>query len=225
MVVPPIKALIFMKGYSERVPRKNMRNFCGRPLFHWILDVLSSSNFIGEIIINTDSDEIAESARKNYNVTIHMRPDYLCKIIVNEANEIIEYDISQSNGDLFLLTHSTNPLLTVDTIDNAIESFINQKTHDSLMSVTPHQKRFFWDNGRAINHNPNELIKTQELSIIMEENSCLYIFSRSMFENKKNRIGDKPLLFPINKLESIDIDDLDDFTLAEAVMKNRVNAD
>jgi len=202
-----------------------MRDFCGRPLFHWILDVLSSSNFIDEIIINTDSDEIAENARKNYDVTIHMRPDYLCKITANEANEIIEYDVSHSNGNLFLSTHSTNPLLTVDTVDHAIESFINQNTHDSLMSVTPLQKRFFWYNGQAINHNPNELIKTQELPIIMEENSCLYIFSRSMFKNNKNRIGDKPLLFPINKLESIDIDDLDDFTLAEAVMKNRVNAD
>jgi len=223
MMVQPIKVIIFMKGYSERVPRKNMHDFCGRPLFHWILDVLSTSNFIDEIIINTDSDEIADSARKNYNVTIHMRPDYLCKITENEANEIIEYDISLSNGDLFLLTHSTNPLLKIDTIDRAIESFINQKTHDSLMSVTPLQKRLFWENGQAINHNPNELIKTQELPIIMEENSCLYIFSRSMFENKKNRIGDKPLLFPINKLESIDIDDLDDFKLAEAAMKYRIN--
>ena len=86
-----------MKAYSERLPRKNMKKLCGRPLFHWILDTLSESIYINEIIINTDSKEIAESASKNYNVTIHERPEYLNNIESNEANQIIEYDLSKIN--------------------------------------------------------------------------------------------------------------------------------
>ena len=69
-----------MKAHSERVPGKNMRELCGRPLFHWILDALNNSGVVDEIIINTDSEEIAESARKYFNATIHMRPKYLLNI-------------------------------------------------------------------------------------------------------------------------------------------------
>ena len=78
-----VKALMFMKGHSERVPRKNLRYLNGKPLFHWIMNTLVSSKSIDEIIINTDSDEIATSATDNYDVTIHMRPENIsCKHIV-----------------------------------------------------------------------------------------------------------------------------------------------
>ena len=56
-----------MKAYSERVPGKNMRQLCGRPLFHWILDTLNESSVIDEIIINTDSEEIADNATKHFD--------------------------------------------------------------------------------------------------------------------------------------------------------------
>ena len=133
--IPRIKALIFMKEYSERVLGKNMKKLCGKPLFHWILDSLSESNYINEIIINTDSKEIAESATSNYDVTLHMRPKYLLDIDSNEANQIIEYDLSKTNGEYFFQTHSTNPLLSEDTIDRAIKKYFNNK-FDSLISVT-----------------------------------------------------------------------------------------
>jgi N-acylneuraminate cytidylyltransferase len=209
-----------MKGYSERVPKKNMRNFCGRPLFHWILETLEKSRYFNEIIINTDSEEIAESAIKNFSVTIHMRSEYLKKITSNEANEIIEYELSQSDGEFFLQTHSTNPLLLTSTIDRSIETFFSQTEHDSLFSVTPIKARLFFANGEPINHDPHKLIKTQDLEPVYQENSCIYIFSKNSFFKNKNRIGNNPLMFPIaNFKESIDIDTLDDFMLAEYFMK------
>ena len=76
-----------MKANSERIPGKNMRLLCGRPLFHWILESLNESGVIDEIIINTDSEEIANNATSCFNVTIHMRPDYLLDIQANEANQ------------------------------------------------------------------------------------------------------------------------------------------
>ena len=91
-----------MKEYSERIPGKNMRLLCGRPLFHWIMICLSSSKYIKEIIINTDSNEIAKSAQNNFTVTIHMRPYHLMDIHSNEANQIMEYDLSQTNGEYFI---------------------------------------------------------------------------------------------------------------------------
>ena len=209
-----------MKGNSERIPRKNMKTFCGRPLFHWIMDALSASKRIGEIIINTDSEEIARSASDHYAVTIHMRPDHLLTIDRNEAYQLMAHDLSLTAGDFFLQTHSTTPLVKMETIDRAIEAFFGQTACDSLMSVTPVQKRFFWGDGKPINHDPDRLIKTQELPVVLEENSCIYIFTRGVMEKRKNRIGANPLFFRMDPLESVDIDEMSDFIVAEAIMNH-----
>ena len=213
-----------MKKHSERVPEKNIRPLCGRTLFHWILESLSHSQHIKEIIINTDSEKIAEDASNNFKVTIHMRPDYLLHIQSDEAYQIMAYDLERTDGEYFLQSHSTNPLLRSETIDNAIESFFEQSEYDSLFSVTPVQKRFFWKDGSAINHDPENLIKTQELPIILEENSCIYLFSRTVFFERKNRLGNHPMLFPMNKFEAVDIDEEFDFAIAEALMTARLKA-
>jgi len=219
MDIPKITGLIFMKYHSERVPRKNVRKFCGKPLFHWILTSLEESEYVSEIIINTDSEVIADKASNNFDVKIHMRPEYLLDIESNEANQIIDYDISKVDGEYFLQTHSTNPVLESSTIDKAIKNYFKSEDHDSLMSVTPHKKRYYWPNGEGINHDRNELIKTQNLAPIYEENSCIYIFSKSVFNKNKNRIGNNPLLYPINNIESIDIDEESDFLIAESIKK------
>ena len=219
--IPQIRALIFMKAYSERVPGKNMKKLYGKPLFHWILDSLSKSNYINEIIINTDSKEIAESATCNYDVTIHMRPKYLLDIDSNEANQIIEYDLSKTNGEYFFQSHSTNPLLRAETIDRAIEEYFSNK-FDSLISVTEKRKRYFTLDGEPINHNPKDLVKTQNCKLLYEENSCIYIFSREVFEQNINRIGNNPMLYPISSIESMDIDEPLDFEIAE-FLKQRKN--
>ncbi len=216
-----VKALIFMKQHSVRVPRKNTRMFCGKPLFHWILQTLKSSKYISEIIINTDSVEIATEAEKYFGTITHMRPEYLIKIDSNEANQIIEYDLSLVEGDIFLQTHSTNPNLNVETIDRSIEVFLKEKNmgYDSLMSVTALKKRFYWPDGRPVNHDPLSLIKTQEQPELYEENSCIYIFSRETFMENKNRIGRSPLFFKVDPLEAVDIDEETDFVIAEAIKR------
>ncbi|MFH0882965.1 MAG: acylneuraminate cytidylyltransferase family protein [bacterium] len=225
--IPPIKALLFMKGHSERVPRKNMREFCGRPLFHWIMDVLTQSHHIGEIIINTDSEEIAASARSNFDVTIHMRPDHLLTITSNEANQIMAHDLSITGGEWFLQTHSTNPLLLSATVDRAVETFFSSERgeRDSLFTVTPIQKRFYFSDGRPVNHDPEKLIKTQELPTVYEENSCIYLFSRSVFNERGNRIGTNPMLLPMDPYEAVDIDEPIDWSIAEAMMQERLSSD
>ncbi len=218
-----IVALLPMKGHSERVPNKNMKLFNGIPLYHSIMESLQDSDSITKIIINTDSDIIAEDATKNFSkVEIYKRPEELQGDFV-PMNDIIEYDITTCrDSDFFLQTHSTNPLLTTETIDEAVKCFFEKKEqgYDSLFGVTKIQSRFYWESGEAINHNPNELLRTQDLPPIFEENSNAYIFSKESFKNAdKKRIGLKPWMFEINKLEAVDIDDAEDFILAENLAK------
>lgn len=202
-----------------------MRLLCGRPLFHWILDSLNESSVIDEIIINTDSIEIANSAESHFNVTIHMRPDYLKNIHSNEAYQIMNYDLKLTEGDYFIQSHSTNPLLKSDTIKAAVKTYFhNLDRYDSLFAVTALQTRLFDHKYRALNHNPHKLIKTQDLPHVYEENSCIYIFSRESFVENKNRIGAKPFLYPINRYQAVDIDEEYDFLLAETIMHHQLNS-
>src|SRR4030042_2366841 len=213
-----IIALLPMKGHSERVTNKNMRDFCGRPLYHAVMESLLQSKYISNVVINTDSNEIKKDALRFFkdDIVIHDRPESIQGDFVS-MNRIIYYDIERLEGDYFLQTHSTNPLLKSKTIDRAIERYSSALTegYDSLFSVTRLQTRLYDSNGRAINHNPDELIRTQDLSPIYEENSCLYIFSRKSFWKKKRRIGENPFMFEIPREEAWDIDEEIDFEIAE----------
>jgi CMP-N-acetylneuraminic acid synthetase len=216
-----VTALLPMKGNSERVPNKNMKNFAGKPLYHCVAEVLQKSDYIETIVINTDSDIIAEDATKHFSkVKIHIRPENIRGDMV-PMNDIIRFDINHSPGEHFIQTHSTNPLLSAKTLEEGIETYFSMPDEfDSVFSVTRWQTRFYWSSGQPINHNPEELIRTQDLSPLFEENSNFYIFSKASFKRAENRrIGLKPKMFAMNKTEAIDIDEDPDFSLAETIYR------
>ena len=212
-----------MKGHSERVPNKNMRPFAGQPLYHCIARVLEESDQVETIVINTDSELIAEDATRHFSkVKIHIRPEAIRGDLV-PMNAIIADDLARAGGEHFLQTHSTNPLLTTATLDGAIRNyFAALAQHDSLFSVTRLQTRLYWEDGRPVNHNPAELLRTQDLPPLFEENSNFFLFSKSSFAAANNkRIGLRPLMFPMDKLEAVDIDEEVDFKLAEVLYRLR----
>ena len=217
-----IVALLPMKGNSERVPNKNLKDFCGRPLYHKILNTLLDSKYIDEIVINTDGERIKQDLELNYKdkVTVHERPDGIIGDFVS-MNKIIECDINKVEADVYIQTHSTNPLLLTATLDEAIEMMLKSKNEfDSMFSVTKVQTRLYDEKGNPSNHNPLELIRTQDLPPLFEENSSFYIFTRKSFEESGGkRIGIKAKMFEMDKVEAIDIDQIQDFIIAESIYK------
>lgn len=215
-----VTALLPMKGHSERVPNKNIRLFNGKPLFYHVLASLQNSEYIDQIIINTDSSKIAELAKEFSKVVINERPQEICGDFVS-MNDIINYDIQKSNKEYFIQTHSTNPLLTTKAIDKGIVSFFkNIEKFDSVFSVTKLQTRLYTKGAKPLNHNPQELLRTQDLEPLYEENSNFFIFSKESFSKAGNkRIGLTPNMLELDKLEAIDIDEPQDFILAEAIQK------
>jgi CMP-N-acetylneuraminic acid synthetase len=116
-------------------------------------------------------------------------------------------------------------LLKAETISRAIQLLLaNYPKSDSLFSVTRWQTRFYDKDGNAINHNPRELIQTQDLPPMYEENSCIYIFTRENLVADRHRIGDHPLMFEIPRLEAVDIDNESDFQIANILMQMRMEA-
>jgi CMP-N-acetylneuraminic acid synthetase len=131
-------------------------------------------------------------------------------------NDVLLHDATQVESEFYLQTHSTNPLLSTETMQRAIEAFLeNRPAFDSLFGVTRVQARFWNGRGEAVNHDPDVLVRTQDLPPFFEENSCVYIFEGETLKQRHNRIGKRPFLFEIDRLEAIDIDDEVDFEIAE----------
>ena len=212
-------ALVPMRHHSQRVPGKNYRPLAGKPLFHHIIETLLAVPLIHEIVVDTDSEPVMDGLRRNFpQVKIIDRPDHLREDDV-PMNEILLHDTEQFPADLYLQTHSTNPLLKSETVSRAIKSFLTgYPSHDSLFSVTRLQTRLYDRDGNAINHNPRELIQTQDLPPVYEENSCIYIFNRANLAAKRHRISDHPMMFEIDADEAWDIDEELDFAISDFLL-------
>ena len=211
-----------MRHHSQRVADKNFRPIAGRPLFHHIISTLLDCPEITQVVVDTDSQPIIQGLQQEFpTVVILERPEFLRGDTIS-MNEILLYDTSQVASDYYLQTHSTNPLLSSQPISQAVHSFLSKSPDfDSLFSVTRLQVRL-WDRfGRALNHDPEVLLQTQDLPPIYEENSCLYIFSRQTLVTRKNRLGEHPMMFEIDRAEAWDIDDELDFRIAEFLLQQR----
>ena len=219
-----LAALVPMRHHSQRVPGKNYRPLAGKPLFHHIIDTLLAVPEIETVILDTDSEPVMDGVRRHFpTVKLIQRPEHLRADDV-PMNDILLYDTAQVQADFYLQTHSTNPLLKPETISRGVKIFFEAyPKYDSLFSVTRWQTRLYFQDGRAINHNPLELIQTQDLPPVYEENSCLYLFTRENLARKRHRIGDKPFMFEIDKSEAWDIDEELDFEITDFLMKRKNN--
>jgi CMP-N-acetylneuraminic acid synthetase len=217
-----LTALVPMRHHSQRVPGKNYRPLAGKPLFHHIIETLLNVPEIYTVVVDTDSEPVMDGVRRFFpSVQLIERPNHLLADNV-PMNDILLHDTAQIESDFYLQTHSTNPLLKAKTISRAIQSFVSTyPEHDSLFSVTRLQTRLYFQDGQAINHNPRELIQTQDLPPVFEENSCLYLFTRNNLIQWHHRIGQKPLMYEMPAEEAWDIDEELDFTICDILLKRQ----
>lgn len=219
---PRIVALLPMRHQSERVPGKNYRALAGHPLYHHTLASLLACPAITEVVIDTDSPTILADASRHFpQARLLERPEWL-RAGTTPMNDVLLNIVAQVPADFYLQTHSTNPLLRSATIEQAVALFLkNYPFYDTLFGVTRLQTRLWDQLTRPVNHNPAILLRTQDLPPIYAENSCLYIFTRHTLETRHNRIGERPLLFAIDRIEAWDIDEELDFRVAEFLYRQR----
>lgn len=217
--MPNIVALVPMRHHSQRVPGKNYRPLAGKPLFHHILETLVHVPEVAQIVVDTDSGTVMESLKSSFpGIRVLERPAHLRGDEV-PMNDILLHDTSIVPADLYLQTHTTNPLLKAATISRAISDIERDHNRfDSLFSVTELHTRLYDQDGKALNHDPRQLVQTQDLPPVYEENSCLYLFTRENLVSHHHRIGERPLLFTIDAEEAWDIDDELDFAICEFLL-------
>lgn len=218
-------AWLIVKAASERVPGKNLRTFAGQPLVRWIVDVLLAVPEVERIVVNTDAVEVlGEVLPEDGRIHLRRRPDDLRGGRV-DANTLLRRDLEDLGlHGLLLLTHATNPLLRPPTIRAALRAFAAADGATSLMTVTRRQGRFFGPDG-PLNHDPADLLPTQDLAPVEEENSCLYLVPADVVRACGHRLGDRPLRWPIPASEAVDIDEPEDWRHAELVARGREGAE
>jgi CMP-N-acetylneuraminic acid synthetase len=220
-----VVALVPMRHHSERVPEKNYRIVAGRPLYAYILDTLLRCPEVGRIVVDTDSPTIRAGIADQFpSVEVLERPEHL-RAGVAPMNEILWHDVQMIPAEIYLQTHSTNPLLRADSISAAVNAFRNDREHDSLFGVSRLHTRLWAVDGRPLNHDPGLLLRTQDLPPVYEENSCLYIFRRATFLERRNRIGWTPRLWEIDRIEAWDLDDEVDLQVIECLLAHRLTGE
>lgn len=224
-----ITAVVPIKELSSRVKGKNFKLISGKPLFYWIINTLLNCNDnIDRIIVNIDSDNTKKLILEHFTddrICFYTRPNTLRGGDVSTNLLLLDMLSDHDDNDIILQTHVTNPLLKEKTINDAIATYyLEGETVDSLFSVTSHHTRLYDDNNKEVNHDRFNLIPTQNLAPIHEENSCFYIFNVGNLRKYKSRIGINPYLYAIGNIEATDIDWEHDFAMAKILLDMKLNA-
>lgn len=223
--MPKAIALVPARGGSKSIPLKNIKNFCGRPLIYWALNSLAQSPAIGRIILATDHDDITTAAesfslpkvevyrRKPENATDTASTESVMLEVIEALN--VKPDVP------FILVQPTSPFLTETDVSGAIELY-NKGNYDSLLTCV-RIKRFFWtEDGASINYNYKQRPRRQDFAGELMENGALYINTTGNILKSGNRLGGKIGIYEMAEYTATEIDEEDDWMIAEALMKKHV---
>ena len=211
-----ISAIVPIKRESQRIPDKNFKIINKKPLFFWVISSLSKSDYIDEIVINCDNSYTEEKLSEYFDfLKFVYRPESL---IGNEIsmNKIISSTLDECKNNSIFQTHTTNPLLSVKTINSVIKRHIDNNL--DYFAVTKLYERLYDKHVNPINHDINKLIQTQDLEPFYQENSGFYIFSKDNFRKNNNRISSNSKFYETYFPENIDIDNKSDFEIAEKAL-------
>jgi len=216
-----MKVFIPIKHNSQRVPRKNFREFEGVPLYKHVLSKFS--NF--QVYVDTDSEQILDQLQTDENLSHVHGYRRLPRLLGHETSvcELIKNFINQFKirDEVICQAHVTSPFLCVDTLMNAYDFM--SRGFDSVVSCNTLQTRLWREEEYGmcpINHNPMKLEQTQDLPVLYEENSLFYIFKSDVLMKTGNRIGYKPYFYVTSYPENLDIDTEDDWSLIKNMESN-----
>ena len=218
LVKNKVIAMVPVRAGSTRVPNKNTRPFGNTNLLQLKLKLLKQLMGLTEIVVSTDCEISADIACK-LDAKVQWRNKYYAGS--NVTNDEHWLHIAETTpGDIVFFAQVCNPLLRVSSMQAALNSFLSSNIHDSLNSVSA-EKKFLWKDMKPINYDINVTPKSQDLPNIVSLNFAITIIQKQSMIERKNVIGYNPSFCELDKVESIDIDDLFDFKIAELIYQER----
>lgn len=208
-----IAAVMPIKLNNERCPGKNIRLLGNKPLLQYELDSLHMTGLCDSINVYCSSRDV-----------IPFLPSYvwfvqrssILDLPTSNFNQIFSSFLTEVDADIYVFAHATAPFISVNTMVECINSVKSGK-YDSAFCAQKIQT-FLWRNGEPLNFDAANLPRTQDLESIYQETSGIYVFTKEVFLNYGRRIGKTPYIKCVNMKEAIDIDNPEDFDLAEALL-------
>ena len=211
-------AFVPIRLNSQRVEGKNLRELGGRPLMTYLLQTLASVGNIDEVYVYCSNPSIVEYLPDGVKF---LRRDERLDSNSTLGEEIYDAFTREVEADVYILAHATSPFIRPATIADAVER-VACGEYDSAFSAERVQT-FAWWRGQTLNYSLEYVPRTQDLEPVYVETSAFFVFRSDVWREKHRRIGDKPYMAVTDRIESMDIDNPDDFLLAEAVVAAKLN--
>lgn len=207
-----VVSFIPIKLNNQRLPGKNTMDLAGRPMCDYIFETVAKVNNIDERYVYCSDEAIIPYLPER--LLFKKRDPYLDGFQV-KGLEIIEHFVRDVDADVYVLTHVTQPFTKKESLELAIEKVVSGE-YDSAFS-TVEIKDYCWYQGKPFNYNMKDIVTTQNLEPIYMETGAFFIFTKEMFLNLHQRIGQRPYMHIVDNFEAVDVDTREDFMLAEAV--------
>lgn len=212
-----VVAIMPIKMNNERCPGKNTRNLGGKPLLQHELDNLLKVEEIDSVNVFCSDEAIVPFLPKG--VEFIQRPDYL-DLPTSNFTQIFENFIEHRDADIYVYAHATAPFITVDTMKKCVNAVVSGEYDSAFCAIELHD--YLWQDGQPLNFDASNVPRTQDLKPIYQETSGVYVFTKEVFEKYHRRIGVKPYISVVSFKESVDIDEPEDFRLAEVMVNIEV---
>ena len=208
-----VTAVVPMKLNNRRLPQKNTKCFKnGKPLCWYILSTLLKINEIEEVYVYCSNPDIKKYIPEGVN---YLKRSEDLDQDSTKMNEVLQAFAREIPSDIYVMTHTTPPFIKSSSIKKGLEAVLSGD-FDSSFAVKKLQD-FLWKDGRPFNYELDNIPRTQDLPPLFEETSGFYIYKSNIITNLNRRIGQKPFLVEVGEIESIDIDEPEDFKIADAI--------
>ena len=208
-----IVALVPMKLNNQRLPGKNIKCFDnGRPLCHYILSTLLSVKEIDEVYVYCSNPDIQNYIPEGVK---YLRRSESLDQNTTKINEVIAAFANEVTADIYVMTHATSPFVRADSIRKGLKALL-EGDYDSAFAVQ-NISTFLWKDGKPFNYDLDNIPRTQDLEPIYAETSGFYIFRPEVITQMHRRIGNKPYMVEVSQIEATDVDEAEDFMIANAI--------
>lgn len=211
-------AFVPIRLNSQRVEGKNLRELGGRPLMAYLLESLAAARNIDKVYVYCSNPAIVEYLPEGVE---WLQRDERLDQNTTLGEEIYDAFTREVEADIYILAHATSPFIRTATIEQAVRS-VESGEYDSAFSAERVQT-FAWWQGRPLNYSLQHVPRTQDLEPLYVETSAFFVFRAEVWREQHRRIGQKPYMAVTDRIESMDIDDPDDFLLAEAIVAAGLN--
>ena len=204
-----IVAFVPIKLNSQRVKNKNLLPLGWKPLCWRIFDSLLHAEGLDQVYCYCSEERIKEYIPEE--VTFLKRDPALDGQLV-KGMEIYGRFIQDVDADIYVLCHATSPFIRPETITRALAA-VRSGEYDSAFAAQRLQT-FAWYQGKPLNYDPHDIPRTQDIEPVFVETSAFFIFKKEVYTELHRRVGLKPYVCETDNLESVDIDEPEDYAFA-----------